>query len=285
LPSINRRERRRQKKAAQRAAKMNNEPQIDKPANAKQDSSRVFFRHPFFWSFVLFIISLGFRIIFPDTDSLPLIFFVWGLWGLTLALILVAGWRRIAWKIWFKAVLVALAAALFVWTAYANIEERVRPSFVFVSPGPLFNNDTWDLISNHRGSKTSYTVQILFQDQDRLGYLRQTQPTISPSDFDSEQLLPSIPEVNPMGRGSIFAQQFQWKPFNLNHSHFDVNVKWRDGMVHEVLEIAKVQDKWVFLMNVTDSTRHRILLACHDKDFPSTEPMPVCFPAFTEPGE
>jgi hypothetical protein len=127
-------------------------------------------------------------------------------------------------------------------------------------------------------------VQVLFIDEDRKDYAR-TQTSFTPADVNSYQTLWSLPEVNPMGRGSIFAQQMFWKPFNLPHSRFTAEITWRDGGVHEELQIAKVNEKWQYAMQVSDRESKKELIRCRDKDFPSTEALPPCFPDLTQPGE
>ncbi len=127
-------------------------------------------------------------------------------------------------------------------------------------------------------------MQILFIDKDREDYLRSTQRDLSVPDIDSYQVIWTLPEVNPMGHGSIFAQQFVWKPFNLEHSHFSADITWQDGSVHEELEISKVQDKWLYAMSVTDRDTSRTLLSCRDLNFPPSQLLPPCFPILTQPG-
>jgi hypothetical protein len=157
------------------------------------------------------------------------------------------------------------------------------PSFVFVVPGIWLNGDTWDFIINHRGTRTSYSVEILFVDKDRREYLTRTQKSLTPDDLNSYQMLLRLPEVNPKGRGSVFAKQFMWKPFSPLRSHFEAEITWRDGSVHEEVEIAKIQDKWTYAISLTDRESGKSLLRCHDKEFPSTETLPPCFPAVTLP--
>ncbi len=80
--------------------------------------------------------------------------------------------------------------------------------------------------------------QILFVDEDRLEYLRRTAQSVTPQDVSSFQFLLPLSEVNPKGRGTIFARQFQWKPFSLATSHFTAEITWRDGAAHEEIRIS-----------------------------------------------
>jgi hypothetical protein len=209
----------------------------------------------------------------------------WFLWGLTVALFLVGVWQQLKSPRWAKLLLVLASASVFLWAAHRSIIERLKPSFVYISPGVIFNGDTWDFIANHRGSRTSFSVQMLFIDEDRKDYLSRTQTSFTPADVTSYQTLWSLPEVNPMGRGNIFAQQLLWKPFNLPRSRFTVEITWRDGGVHEELQIARVNEKWQYAMQVSDRESKKRLLWCRDKEFPSSEVLPPCFPDITQGGE
>jgi hypothetical protein len=217
-------------------------------------------------------------IVFPKAESDHLVYFGWTLWGLTLALFLLGFWLQIVWKRWVKGALAFVAVFVFFWVAHRNIVQRLRPSFVFMVPGVVLNGDTWDFITNHRGPKSSSNVQILFIDEDRKYYLTRNKTSLTPDDINSEQALWALPEVNPMGRGNIFAQQLVWKPFNLSLSHFTAEITWRDGSVHEELQIARVQGKWQYAMQVNDRESGKRLIWCSDKEFPSNETLPPCFP-------
>ena len=241
-------------------------------------------RTEWFWHIVTLFISLGFAIVVNNTDSEVVLYFGWCVWGLTLGLFLHALFLKLVWSLWTKVAFVLAAICIFLWAAHSNIQERLRPSFVSVVPGVLFNGDSWDIIANHRGPKTSYSTQILFVDHDRQDYVAHPQSTLSLADINSYQVLWTLPEVNPMGRGTIFAQQMVWKPYNLAHSHFIADISWRDGSVHEELEIAKVQDTWQYAMKVTNREGGKTLVPCHDKLFPSNAPLSPCFPVWTQPG-
>jgi hypothetical protein len=74
-----------------------------------------------------------------------------------------------------------------------------------------------------------------------------------------------------MGRRSIFAQQMFWKPFNLPHSRFTAEITWREGGVHEELQIARVNEKWQYAMQVSERESKKSLLWCRDKEFLSAK--------------
>jgi hypothetical protein len=240
------------------------------------------------WIFALLflLISVAQRLLI-SAESKVGIFIGWASAGLSLCLFVHFFWKRVTWTRTMKTILASVAVVAFCTLAYRNISERLRPSFVFVAPAVWLNGDTWDFIVNHRGLNTSSTVQILFIDEDRKNYLTSAQNSLSSVDVNSFQTLMSYSEINPMGRGSIFVQQFMWKPFAANHSHFSAEITWRDGGVHQEIEIARVQQKWAYAVRVLDRDTKARLLWCSDKDFPlaSGEPLPPCFPAVTQPSE
>jgi hypothetical protein len=264
--------------------KINHPPSQAAPQNATT-ATHPLLKQSWFWTAVLFPISIGFSIVVPNADSPAVVYCGWFLWGLTVALFLVGVWQQLKSPRWAKLLLVLASASVFLWAAHRSIIERLKPSFVYISPGVIFNGDTWDFIANHRGSRTSFSVQMLFIDEDRKDYLSRTQTSFTPADVTSYQTLWSLPEVNPMGRGNIFAQQLLWKPFNLPRSRFTVEITWRDGGVHEELQIARVNEKWQYAMQVSDRESKKRLLWCRDKEFPSSEVLPPCFPDITQGGE
>jgi hypothetical protein len=244
--------------------------------------NRSSFKTEWFGAIFPLVLGLGVQYVIPIESAFGA-YFGWFCYAVALGLLLRLLWKQIAWLRFAKGLLVCVIAGVFLWVAQRNIVERLRPSFVFAAPGVWLNEDTWAFLMNHRGPKTSYNTQILFVDQDRKDALTHMQTSLSPADINIFQGLLSFSEVNPMGRGSIFAQQFLWKPFSPTHSHFNAEITWRDGAVHQELEIAKRQEKWTYRMKVIDRDSGKILLWCHDKDFPSNEPTPPCFPAAVQP--
>ncbi len=226
------------------------------------------------------LISFGLSVIIVNNDSAGVLIGSWA--GLAIAL----GWclfkvvKPFAWRPWQKSIPILLAPLLVGGFGYGKIRERLKPSFVFVIPGVVLNGDSWDFVVNHRGPKTSYSTQILVQDNDRLEHLRQTKQNLTPEDVSSYQILLSIPEVNPKGRGSIFAKQFQWKPFNFENSRLTAEITWRDGGAHEEIRIARIQNKWKYAISVDDKETGKSLFRCKDDGFPASDPQPLppCFP-------
>jgi hypothetical protein len=138
-------------------------------------------KQSWFWTAVLFFIALGFPIVVPNGDSPTVVYFGWFLWGLPVTLFLLGLCQQLKTTQWVKIVLMLTGACIFLWLAHRNIIERLRPSFVYISPSVLLNGDTWDFIANHRGSKSSFNVQVLFIDDDRKDYAR-TQTSFTPAD-------------------------------------------------------------------------------------------------------
>jgi hypothetical protein len=103
--------------------------------------------------------------------------------------------------------------------------------------------------------------------------------------LNSFQLLMPLGDVNPKGRGSIFAKQIVWRPFSPLNSHFSAELTWRDGSVHEDIRIANVAGKWFYKIGVSDKEQGTALLFCRDSGFPSSEPWPRCFPDFIQQTE
>lgn len=175
-----------------------------------------------------------------------------------------------------------LGIASMKWLVY-----ETRPSFSFLVPGAVFNGDAWDFIVNHRGPKSSESVQILFIDDDRRSALLAQRPRIVTSqDIDSYQRILEYPEVNPDGRGQVFALQFVWKPLVMDHEHYTMEItdnEHRD--IHQELQIEKVDGKWYWATQIIDSENKDKLLVCKDAGFPYGEKSPLaCFPKFTDPG-
>lgn len=246
------------------------------PDDKAEPSSRE--RTDWFGIVVPLLISFGLAVVIINNDTAVVLISAWA--GLAVAV----GWclsrflKRFAWRLWHKAIPIVVASLLVCSWASSNIRERLKPSFVFVIPGVVLNGDTWDFVVQHRGSKTTYSTQILFQDDDRLEYLRRTKEALAPEDVNGYQFLLSIPEVNPKGRGSIFAKQFQWKPFNFANSHFTAEITWRDGGAHEEIRIARIQNNWKYAISLDDKETGKNLFRCKDDGFPAVDPLPPCFP-------
>jgi hypothetical protein len=277
------------KKRRNKKNKGNNRPsqevQLPLQPAPHQTTNQQIVKQPWFWSIVSFFVALGFPLVLPTTDSPIVVYSGWVLWSFPAALFLIGLWQHLGSPWWTKIILTLAVAALFSWAAHRNIIQRLKPSFAFIVPGVVLNGDTWDFIANHRGSKSSSNVQVLFIDEDRKNFVTHSQTSITPADINSYQVLWSLPEVNPIGRGSIFAQQLLWKPFNLEHSHFTAEITWRDGSVHEELQIARVNEAWQYAMRISDRETGKNFVWCRDKDFPSSDTLPVCFPQMTQPSE
>jgi len=224
------------------------------------------------------LIGFGLTVLVANNDAQTVVIAAWAGIFLSAAWLAHKLWTHVSFASWKKSIAALVAASLLSWFAYSSIQERLRPSYVFLNPGPWLLDGRWDLVVNHRGSKTSYGVQILFVDEDRLDSLKRSQKVLSPADLDSYQAILTIPEVNPKGRGTVFAKQFIWRPFSPEKSHFTVEITWRDGRAHEDLRIARVQEKWAYAMSLSNPETGRHLFDCKDPNYPSQDALPACFP-------
>lgn len=50
--------------------------------------------------------------------------------------------KPIAWPLWKKNIPLGLVLCALLIFGFWNIKERIRPSFVLITPGPLLNGDT-----------------------------------------------------------------------------------------------------------------------------------------------
>jgi hypothetical protein len=157
-------------------------------------------------------------------------------------------------------------------------------SFVFVVPGVWLNGNTWDFIVNHRGPDPSYHVEILFADLVKKKQVIGNRTSISPADINSYQAILNYDEIDPKGRGSIFAKQFLWTPPVADHEEYSIEITWRDGSVHQDLQIERVNEKWFWATQIKDRESGKALVNCKDKGFPRGGPPDnACFPAMTLP--
>lgn len=206
---------------------------------------------------------------------------------ISLACCSIAFWEYFEWGLRVKipvliVSLVALGILGLRWVAF-----ETRPSFTFMVPGVVFVPNTWDFIVNHRGPKCSNSVQILFTDKDRASAISNSHPqVVTPEDIGSYTRLLKYDQVCPNGHGQIFALQFQWTPLNLDHEHYSMEITDSShGGIHEELQVERVNGKWFWATQITDSENKRTLLACKDPGFPYGEKSPVaCFPKFTQGG-
>lgn len=254
---------------------------VSRQKRKEGDSSSFRERPDWFGVIVPLLISFGLSIIIINNDSAAVLIASWAGLAIALAWCLFKFLSRFTWRPWQKNIPIVLAPLLVGGFAYGNIQERLKPSFVFVVPGAVLNGDSWNFIVNHRGPKTSYSTQILFQDENRLEYLRRTKQNLTPQDLNSYQTLLSIAEVNPKGRGSIFAKQFQWRPFSFENSRFTAEITWRDGGAHEEIRIVRIQNKWKYAISLNNKETGKNMFRCKDDGFPSSDaqpPLPSCFP-------
>lgn len=197
-----------------------------------------------------------------------------------------AFWDLSSWTKRTKTLIAGCALLVFVTADYRGVRYLTRPSFVFVSPIAIANDNEWDFMINHRGPKPSRPGELLFTDKDKMDDVIRTHSQLTPQNFASYQEMFSLPEINPHGRGHVFATQFLWKPFNFEHEHYLVTISEGDRATYEDLEIEKVKDKWVEAITVREKETGHVLLNCRDPGFPYGDPSPLrCFPEFHSSGD
>jgi hypothetical protein len=148
---------------------------------------------------------------------------------------------------------------------FHRVQIPILPSFVLVSPGPLVNFDSWDFIIAHKGNDKVESIDVQFIDLDKLNSIRKTQTSAAPNEYS---VFLHLDQLYPKGKGSLFAKQFIWRPFSLEHGHYTVNISTSTGRFYEELYIEKVADKWKYAAKVKDIDTKQVRLACRDKLFP-----------------
>jgi hypothetical protein len=147
---------------------------------------------------------------------------------------------------------------------------KIQPSFVLLSPGPLLNQDSWDFIVAHKGKEKIESIDVMFIDEDKLEHIQRTTApgvAVMPNEYS---VLVHIDQMYPKGRGSLFAKQFIWKPFSLEHGHYRVDISASTGRFHEEIYIEKVNEKWQYAAKLDDIDTHETRFVCRDPAFPSS---------------
>lgn len=142
------------------------------------------------------------------------------------------------------------------------------PSFVFVVPGVVVNENAWDFIIKHEGPQEVESIDLMFVDSNKLRTIQKTTPpqtVVLPSQYS---VFLHIDKVYPKGRGSLFAKQFIWKPESLEHEQYAIDVSASSGRFHEDLFVEQVEGKWTDAAKVQDVDTKRIIFACRDHNFP-----------------
>ena len=94
----------------------------------------------------------------------------------------------------------------------------------------------------------------------------------------SEAVTSHNSEIDAKGRGTIFAKQFQWKPFDFTNSYFTAEITWCDGAAHEEIRIVRVENEWKYAISLNDKETGKSLFRCKDTGFPAGGSLPPCFP-------
>ena len=156
----------------------------------------------------------------------------------------------------------------FAYQRTAHSTTKTPPSFVLVSPGPLVDNDSWDFIVAHKGKEKVESIDVMLVDVNKLEHIQKTTAPgvgVLPQEYS---VFVHIDQMFPKGRGSLFARQFLWKPFSLEHGHYRADISASTGRFHEELYIEKVNDKWKYAAKVTDIDTHDSRFVCRDEMFP-----------------
>jgi hypothetical protein len=204
---------------------------------------------------------------------------------IALACCAIAFWEYFDWRPRMKAPFLILSLVILGIVGLRWVAFETRPSFAFIVPGVVVNNNSWDFIINHRGPKSSESVQMLFTDDDRQKALVSEHPkSLTPQDMNSYMRMLNYQEINPNEQGHIFALQFIWTPLVFDHEHYTIEITDREHRaIHQELQIERVNGKWSWATQITENGKP--LLDCKDASFPygSRAPIP-CFPNVTSPG-
>ena len=87
-------------------------------------------------------LGLGAQFVIPFESTLG-VWFGWICFAVAFGFSVHLLWKHIAWPWTVKALLACIIAAAFLWFAHRTIEERLRPSFIFVTPAFWIPGDTW----------------------------------------------------------------------------------------------------------------------------------------------
>jgi len=142
------------------------------------------------------------------------------------------------------------------------------PSFVFVVPAAVVNENAWDFFIKHEGSQEVESIDVMFVDSDKLHTIQKVTPpqgVVLPSEYS---VFLHIDKMYPKGRGSLFAKQLIWKPESLEHEQYAIDVSASSGRFHEDLFVEQVEGKWTNAARVQDVETKRVIFVCRDHNFP-----------------
>ncbi len=198
-----------------------------------------------------------------------------------------AFWEYFEWSAKLKVPILAIATVASAIFGTRWVRDITRPSFTFVVPVIVVDGNSWDFVINHRGSKSSESVQMMFVDLDKRNVvLGEKKPLLTPQDMDSYERILTFLEVNPMGRDHLYAMQFIWTPLDFAHEHYEIEVTAKDRSVHQDLQIENVNGKWEWATQIKDTETGDQLLNCKDAEFPYGSKAPIrCFPEVTGYGK
>jgi hypothetical protein len=154
------------------------------------------------------------------------------------------------------------------------------PSFPFVSPGILVNNDTWAFFVRDGGTDPIYNVEILIIDKET-----QSAAAIDKSIVpDRIYKRVSYPEIDPIA-STIGPEMIKMTPLTMEHGHYSITMATRDGVFRESMAIRYTDRKVSYALFITKDKPKRTFLKCRDAGYPKSEEwtektLPSCFPKF-----
>jgi hypothetical protein len=148
------------------------------------------------------------------------------------------------------------------------VAPRPHKGFIVIGPAAIMNGDSWDFVVTLKGGEKAESVDILFTDENALAHVRKiTPPNVAVNLNDFSRMI-HIDEMYSNGLGSIFAKQFLWKPFDLEHERYTADISASIGRFHENLFLEKVNAGWKYAARLDDIDTHRTEFICRDPGFP-----------------
>jgi hypothetical protein len=118
--------------------------------------------------------------------------------------------------------------------------EHPPANFAFIVPGVVLYGPQkvgWLFLINRRGLDTLFNVEIYFRDMDLVNSWT-GRKSLNEEEVRSSEVILKYPEIDP-GVGVGFAREFQWAPYNLEHSHFWTRISFRGGRIDEEFRVEK----------------------------------------------
>jgi hypothetical protein len=246
------------------------------------------------WSWIVALVALasglgvsGYLILAPTPNAI--VGFV--LISISLCVMALSLWFWLRWKPLSKTLACVLFLSLAGYFSMRWVRKVTQPSFAYIVPGVVLGSsakamNSWDFIVTHHGPKSSESVQVEFKDKDRAQQVFQSHPALlTEAMMNSFRLELNFGDVNPGGRGQLYAKQFQWTPASLDHEHYEIAISAKDRNVAEDLEVEKVASGWTWYIRVKDRETGKQLFACKQGEFPYGDGrIPSCKSATADDG-